>query len=60
MRGGFAKSIFSAMKDPCVTGLKGCKMLFFIHLHARRVPRKQMDDIDEMDEIDEVILRHNL
>ncbi len=56
--GGFAKSIFSAMKDPCVTGLKGCKMLF-IH-HARRVPRKQMDDIDEMDEIDEVILRHNL
>jgi len=38
-------------------------MLFFIHLHARRVPRNEMDEVDktdEMDKMDEMDKRHNV
>lgn len=38
-------------------------MLFFIHLHARRVPRNEMDEMDktdEMDKMDEMDKRHNV
>ena len=52
------------MKDRCVTRRKKCcKMLFFIHLHARRVPRNEMDEVDktdEMDKMDEMDKRHNV